>query len=192
MTSDNTLFPPTDHGIRRGGPAGDDGVPSADLSIPDQRTPDRFEALPVRRLDALLARLLAPSLDRKLAAGCPPETHRLLAIRAQALVGAGMRRPLARAVEELLGERSGQPQTRRRHAPMRRDRIMAADSELRAMIDCLTLPLPVPARGVAMVTSLLRDGLGPLYNRNCTTDLRSIVGEAVAALEPSRRLDGSA
>src|ERR1700736_3303297 len=72
-------------------------VPSqhrAMILITDQRTPDRFEALPARRLDALLARLLAPSLDRKLAAGCPPETHRLLAIRAQALVGAGMRRPL--------------------------------------------------------------------------------------------------
>jgi hypothetical protein len=158
------------------------------LLIIDQQSPDRLEALSDRRLDSVLARLLAPSLDRKLAAGCPPESHRLLATRAQALVAPGVRRSLARTFEEVL-EMGGRPRrTRDRRISPCRDRVLAAESDLRDLIASLTVPLPLPARGVAMATSLLRDGTGPLYNPSSPSDLGSVVRAAVAALDPSLKL----
>jgi hypothetical protein len=147
---------------------------------------------PDRRRDALLARLLAPSLDRKLAAGRSPESHPLLAIRAQALVAPDMRRTLARTLAEVVKKGSRSRQTGVGRIPLCRDRIIAAESDLREMIAYLSAPFPLPARGVAMVTSLLRDGLGPLYNPNCAADLGLVVREAVAALNTSLELDLSA
>ena len=160
--------------------------------ITDPRIPNRFEALHDRRRDGLVVRLLAPSLDRKLAAGYSPESHRLLAIRARTLVAPATRRALAQTLEEAV-ERARLPrQPGDRRIPLCDDRIMAAEFDLRDMISWLRVPLPLPARGVAMVTMLLRDGTGPLYNHNCTTDLRSLVRHAVAELDPSRDLGLSA
>src|SRR5580692_3376720 len=64
--------------------------------------PDRLVARPCRRVDRLVARLLAPTLDRRLADGCPPEGDRLLATRAQVLVADDNRRAVAANWERLL------------------------------------------------------------------------------------------
>lgn len=158
------------------------------LLIIDKTCPNGFEVRPHTRLDALLSRLLASSIDRKLAAGHSPESDRLLAIRAQSLVAQGMRRTLARTLEEVLAKSARPRRARDRRVSPCRDRIMAAESDIRDIIACLSAPLPVPARGVAMVTALLRDGVGPLYNASCATDLRAVVREVVMALDPSLEL----
>ena len=53
------------------------------------------------------------------------------------------------------------------------------------MIDALLAPLATPARGTAIVSRLLSDGSGPLYNRHHRADLAIAVAEAVAGLDPS-------
>ncbi len=122
----------------------------------------------------LLARVFGPSMDRQLAAGVPPESRRLLAARAEKLVAPVFRASLARNWHDLL-ERAHTPQVGRipRIAPCR-DRILAAEADIRSMLDVLAAPRPSSARGVAMVSLLLSDGAGPLYNRVSTTGLPRI------------------
>jgi hypothetical protein len=40
------------------------------------------------------------------------------------------------------------------------------------------------ARGPALVTVLLTDGYGPLYQPNCTPDLRARLHDTINALDP--------
>jgi len=70
-------------------------------------------------------------------------------------------------------------------APLNRDCIIACEPEIREMIVALLAPLESPARGTAMVSRLLSDGSGPLYNRHHPADLGIAVAEAVAGLDPS-------
>jgi hypothetical protein len=66
-----------------------------------------------------------------------------------------------------------------------RDRIIAADHGIRAVLGALSTSLPVPAQGVAQASWLLSDGTGPLYNRACTTDLAAALGRVVELLDPT-------
>jgi len=63
-----------------------------------------------------------------------------------------------------------------------RDRIAAAEPDVRAMIGVLRGPLPVTARGIAMAGYLLTDGTGPLYDR------RSPIALDVAVQEATRQM----
>ena len=146
--------------------------------------PGRLVLRPVGRRDRLLARALAVSLDRRLAAGQPAESSPLLATRAQTLVAPEERRTLASNWEHLLDVTRTQPARLVRRVPVCRDRIAAAESSVRAMIVALVAPHPVPARGVATVSLLLGDGTGPLYNRRSPTDLVSALREATIRLDP--------
>jgi hypothetical protein len=151
------------------------------------RDPDDKERLltrPTRSRDRLIARLLAPSLDRQLAAGRPPECHRLLATRAQTLVSPEDRRALAARWEHLLEVARIQPARAIRRVPLCRDRIVGAESAVQDMLRALEAPSPVSARGAAMASILLSDGAGPLYNRQSSVDLIAAVREATAELDP--------
>jgi hypothetical protein len=128
----------------------------------------------------LLARLFGASLDRLLATGSPPESSRLLAIRAQQIVALRSRRELARHWEHLLTAatlppRPGAP------APLCQDRILAARDDVRDLAARLRAPLPVGATGVAAAQMLLTDAAGPVYNRrngaSLTAQLRRISSE---------------
>jgi hypothetical protein len=59
-----------------------------------------------------------------------------------------------------------------------RDRVAAAEHDVRAMIGVLRGPLPVTVRGVAMAGYLLTDGTGPLYDRHSPIALDAAVREA--------------
>ena len=63
---------------------------------------DPFVLRPCRLADRLLARVLGASLDQQLAAGCSPESTRLLAARAQSIVSLPRRTSLARSWDHLL------------------------------------------------------------------------------------------
>ena len=154
--------------------------------------------LTLRRLrpwHRLLARSLAPRLDRRLADGARPETSAILAARAMFLTSAGFRRSLASSLRRILVA-SMSPETRPRlvaasrsagvarqpHVPLRRDQIARSASGLAGLAGSLAAQGPVPAQGVAMVSQLLADGGGPLYRADCRDDLNAIIEQASLAL----------
>jgi hypothetical protein len=133
----------------------------------------------------LVARLLGSSLDRRLATGSPAESTPLLAVRADMLASPTTRWALARNWQDLLERAFSSHAGRVPRVPICRDRIIDAEPHIQAMLSVLTAPRPSSARGVAMVSLLLTDGAGPLYNSHCTTDLCSSLAEATAELESS-------
>jgi len=147
---------------------------------------------PPRFGDGILARVFGASLDMLLAAGCPPESSRLLAARARQLVSLPERRSLARSFEHLLRvahrarpARASGSLAAAAAVPIRADRIVAAEPAIRELISRLTAPLPVPARGVAVARLLLSDATGPVYSRRSRADLTAEVKAASAQLDPA-------
>jgi hypothetical protein len=69
--------------------------------------------------------------------------------------------------------------------PFNRQRIIECDSQIREMLDALLVTEPVPARGPAMASWLLRDGTGPIYNRRSSGDLGSALRETITQLDAS-------
>jgi hypothetical protein len=130
------------------------------------------------------ARVLAPTLDRRLADGHAPESGVLLAVRAQALVSPGLRRRDARLWGELVPRASRPPVLRSPHTPLNRDAVVGSAGRLAEVCNRLDAPGPVSARGVAMANRLLRDGTGPLYDRRAAASrLGAALEEIVAAFD---------
>jgi len=154
----------------------------------DPADPHRLLTRTARPWARLVARVLAPSLDRQLAAGTAPESTRSLALRARTLVTPEKRQALARCWEHLLEVTERQPARSTRRIPLCRDRIMAAAPSVHEMLVALEAPAPVPVRGVAMASLLLCDGAGPLYNRRAPLDLRASVREVTVRLDPAAGL----
>lgn len=142
-------------------------------------------AAPVSAADRVLARVFGASLDRLLAAGQTAEPERLLAARARYIVSLPRRRALARDWEHLLAVARRAPAPA---VPLCRDRIAAAEPRIRELMDCLRVPLPVPAQGVAAATVLLTDATGPLYHRRSQAALDDLLRDAIAQLDPARPL----
>jgi hypothetical protein len=136
-----------------------------------------------RSWDRLLARALAPALDRQLAAGRPPQSSQALAARARDIVSVAARRKLAHRWASVLHQASRPPVPRSPRAPLRRGAIIAAGPDLRAMIAVLASGRPIDARSAAMVKGLLSDGTGPLYNHRSLVDLGALVREATRQMD---------
>ncbi len=130
------------------------------------------------------SRLLAPALDRRLAAGAPPESRPLFAARAEWLVSGEARQALARNWQDLVDQALAPVQPLDPRAPLCRDRVIAARGAVRWMVHVLTADAPVPARGVAMASWLLSDGTGPVYNPKCVADLTSVLRDVTLRLDP--------
>jgi hypothetical protein len=129
------------------------------------------------------ARLLGYSLDSKLAQGSAPESSPLLATRAQLIVSLANRRELAENWLDLLvwaREPFGLLSAR---VPLVRHRVIGAQPQILALADALLAPMPT-SRGVAMASSLLSDGTGPIYNSVCSVALASTLREIIAHLDP--------
>jgi hypothetical protein len=155
----------------------------------------RLTVRPVSPWHRLLARILADSLDRRLASGARPEESAILATRAMVLTSARYRRALAASLRRMLAA-SVPPSARplpiaaarsagppfQPHVPLRRDRIAGSAPELAGLANCLTAPRPVPARGVALVSQLLADGGSPLYRAAARDDLGGLIDRASQAL----------
>jgi len=125
-------------------------------------------------------------LDARLAAGASPEGDVLIGLRARALVVPARRQRLASDWDRLLTAARDRPAAA--HVPLRRDRIVAAEADIRELQRSLRASAPVPARGVAIARSLLADGTGPVFNRNSRVDLRAAVQDAIQHLDPSTAL----
>jgi hypothetical protein len=140
----------------------------------------------------ILARSQAARLDRKLAEGASPETSASLAARATELTSMEFRRDLAVSLRGILAA-AGEPvpavwprspigPARTPRIPLRVARIRRSAPALTELISALLQPGPVPVRGVAMVTRLLADGVGPLYWDVARDDLNAVAARTVAAL----------
>lgn len=134
--------------------------------------------------DRFLARARASSLDRELAAGCPPGFSRPLAIRAQRIVSPAGRRSLAEGWQRVLDRASRPPAPRTPRGPLCRGRIAAAEGDVRELLAALTGALPIAARGAAMASMLLSDGTGPLHSYRSPLDLGAAVREATRQMNP--------
>lgn len=130
-----------------------------------------------RPWDRLLARALAPSLDRQLAAGSAPQSSLALTIRAREIVSPAARRELASRWAAVL-DQAGRPATLISSRPLQRAAVIAAAPELRELVSVLGSGVPISVRGAAMASSLLSDGAGPLYNRRAAAGLGNAVHAA--------------
>ena len=140
---------------------------------------------PSRLADRLAAWWLGASLDRQLAAGRAPESSPLLAARAQRIVAIRHRQELARTWENRLRIARRRPETYPPVLPILSDRLVAAEPAVRELVRCLTTPLPVAARGVALATTLLTDALSPVYNPLSRVTLDAALAAAIAELDPA-------
>jgi hypothetical protein len=128
-----------------------------------------------RASSRLLSRLRSNYLDRQLAAGAPPGWSQSLTARARLITSTEHLRTLAENWEHLL-EVSRRPAVMgTNRAPLCRDRIMAVEADIRELVDALSEARLESAPGVATASTLLRDGTGPLYNRQCQTDLAGAI-----------------
>ena len=149
-----------------------------DITVSQER---REVRVPLRVLVG--AALLGASLDDKLAEGHAPDTSPLLAARAQSLVSLTKRRALADNWLALLVEARGPVKLLNPSVPLVRGRFIAAQAQIEALAEALLAPMPT-SRGVAMASSLLSDGSGPIYNSACSTDLGLALREVIARLDP--------
>jgi hypothetical protein len=130
------------------------------------------------------ATFLGASLDNKLAEGRGPDTSSLLAARAQLLVSLTKRRALAESWLALLVEARRPVKFLNPSVPLVRGRIIAAQPQIEALEQALLAPMPT-SRGMAMASSLLSDGSGPIYNGACSVALASTLREIIAHLDPA-------
>ncbi len=167
--------------VQREGP----GEKPVTLLLIDPDDPRQLTALSHRRWIHIVARLLASTLDRQLAEGRSPESHGLLAARAHVLVSSVTRRELVDSWENLLVQARRSPVMRDPRVPFNRQAIIECESDIQVMLKALMTPLPVPARGKAMASWLLRDGAGPIYNRRRSVDMRTTPRETITQLDAS-------
>jgi hypothetical protein len=149
------------------------------LLLSPRRTP--------RLWDRAVASSRAGRLDACLAAGVPPESGRLVALRAAALVVPARRQRLASDWDRLVRLAHERPATLAR-VSLCSEGIVAAEEDIGELQRSLRADVPVPARGVAMASTLLTDGAGPLYNRNSPVSLSVAVREAIRHLDPTTAL----
>jgi hypothetical protein len=143
---------------------------------------------PGRLADRMLARALSASLDDQLAAGCSPESTRLLAARAQDIVSLPRRRSLARSWDHLLRVARRAPSLPTRPVPLHAAAILAAEPAIRELMERLAAPLPVAAQGVATATILLTNATSPVYSRHSPDTLADVLDAAITQLDPARPL----
>jgi hypothetical protein len=115
-------------------------------------------------LTAVHARLCAPSIDRRLAAGAPPWESSLLAARALQITREHRRRSLARALERLAAN-AERPASRAISSvvPVCRQQVREALPTIFSLAARLGDGRPVDARGVARLYALISEGTGPFY-----------------------------
>jgi len=149
---------------------------------PTPRTVDQRSATRYRVRDRVLARVRARALDRALASGIPTDTTPALWLRARALTRPWVARELGQQLCRIVQE-AHEP---RRMPGMRvtpaRERVLAAEDDLRVLARRLQSGEVVAPHGIAKVRLLLSDGTGPLFYRGSAMNLSDVIREATSAL----------
>jgi hypothetical protein len=146
--------------------------------------PSRFNVLSSPTLGPgrcarLLARARAGSLDRQLIDGADIAGSAWLSARAATLTEPRTRALIAEGLDRLL--RAAQGPHKRWCAIALRGPLLANREAMGELAALLRGPAPVHARGIAILSELLRDGTGPAY-RGSGEDLARRLGEAQAAM----------
>lgn len=130
--------------------------------------------------DRLIARMLAPWLDRELARGMAASLSAPHTARARQLTEDRTRRAVARSLDRLI-ERAENPRSRFPLAavPPCREQVRDATALLLATASRLRSGEPVDACGIARLKTLLRDPGGPCYVRS-RPDALTVALEAVS------------
>ncbi|MGY4648680.1 hypothetical protein [Mycobacterium sp. URHB0021] len=144
----------------------------------DDSLPDTFtEASIVTRV---IAGLFATRFDKQLAAGVAPEPGSVIAARVSRLASAGERRTLAEALHHSLCEADSRRTRMSPTIPVDRSAVAAAEGLIDQVVQRLTGPRPVSARGVARLRLLLSDGAGPMYwpgGGDLSAELRAVLAQ---------------
>jgi hypothetical protein len=127
-------------------------------------------ALSRRHRDGVLARLHKDSLDSRLAAGEPPESGRLLAVRAAQITSPSARHRLARCWDEVVARARRAQVPFDPQVPVSRSQVDAAIREIQLVAGILRARRPVSAHGVALTTTLLTAPNSPVYWRGDDTN----------------------
>jgi hypothetical protein len=139
------------------------------------------------RWERFAASLHAHRLDEELAHGTPPENSPELAVRAAKLARPRTRRMLAESLRRL--RRRAEEAASRAASPrvleVPLDHLRPLHDEIEGLVRRLDAPVPVPARGVALVQLLLSDGAGPVHHVGDPERLRAALIDASGALDPS-------
>ncbi len=141
-----------------------------------------MRAGPWLRARVFLSRL---KLDRALARGTDPSASRELALRAVQLQGPWVRERIAKRIDRLIEIASGDP---RRHVgpsmlPFRHQRVRPNQVLFEELVDALRAPGPHAVQGLAMASTLLEDGRGPLYASDPAENLGKVLDATISELE---------
>jgi hypothetical protein len=143
-------------------------------------------ARPATWRERIASHLLGDRLDQALASGIPPEADPLLALRAAQIARPRCRNEMVSMVRRLL-EAADEPDDAlfppRSMAIL--PRVRQARGEFESLLEHLEAPVPLPARGLASVKLLLRDGAGPLYRCESRQNLGRMVRAITDMLDPS-------
>jgi hypothetical protein len=134
--------------------------------------------------------MLGSWLDRRLAEGSAPESRLLLAARSQVLVSPAKRLTLAHEWSDLLAQARIAPSLRDPRVPINRECIVASEPEIRVLLEVLVESKPIHVGGVALMSTLLTDGTGPLYNRNRSSELGGVLMEVSTLFTSSALFPG--
>jgi len=137
--------------------------------------------------DRIFARLHADRWDHQLARGTAPESSAPLTLNAQVVVSAATRRRLASSLTRIVedAEGRGAPDWNALGPRHHFAHVAPTRGEIAVLIGLLLAPVPVSARGVALVRIRLTDGGSPLYRRSDAQDLRTEIRKATRALDPT-------
>jgi hypothetical protein len=101
------------------------------------------------------------------------------------LVSPVTRLALAQSWENVLRQARKPPALRDPRVRLNQRGIIACERCIRDLQTALSTPQPLPARGMAMMSSILSNGMGPLYGRRGPGDLKLALEETMAQLDPS-------
>lgn len=124
-------------------------------------------------------------LDRALAKGVDPATSPELALRAEQLRRPRARERIAKAIERLVALSFGDP---RRHIgpamlPFRHQRVKPNLDRFADLAEALRRAGPHSVKGLAMASTLLDDGRGPLYANDPGEQLEVALDATISEIE---------
>jgi hypothetical protein len=132
---------------------------------------------------SIAARILAPSLDTKLALGADPVASEILSARAQHLASLSVRHSLAASYLDLVDAARAPLSPFSPVVPVVRRQVEESESLIRDIARALLSPLP-RVRGIAMAASLLSDGAGPIFNPASESGLSDALQDVLAQIDP--------
>ena len=113
--------------------------------------------------DRMIARMLARSLDRELAAGAPAHLSGAHAARSGQLTTDRTRRAVANGLDRLIEQPEAPPSRFQITAVPCREQVRQAAETIRAIAARLRSAEPLNAQGIARLRTFLSDSTGPFY-----------------------------